>query len=166
MEQNDNRLDPLILQNRNKRVGRLGFVEEIPPLNTGGGNQRVGRFQRHADKGDLDVVKALDPIGGQRRFAGFLMDDVGGQPLEVGSGVWLGREVAAVDGMTASVLHAEQFGNPFVKFMVAYAGDVELHRVERFYRWFIMKKPRKSRRPANEVSRGDGQAELLILAQL
>ena len=35
-----------------------------------------------------------------------------------------------INGMAASVLHAQQFRGAFVKFVVAHAGDVEMHRVE------------------------------------
>ena len=50
---------------------------------------------------------------------------VGGEPLEVGAGVRLVREVAAVDRMTAAVLHAEQLGDTFVELVVADARHVE-----------------------------------------
>ncbi len=144
VQQHDDGLDALRLQDWDERVGRLGLVEEIPTLDAGSGDQGVGGLKRHADEADLDVIEPLDPVGGQGRLAA-LVDDIGGEPLEVGAGVRLAREIAAIDGVTAAVLHTQQFGDTLVKFVVADAGDVELHRVERLDGRFVVEEPGKGR---------------------
>ena len=68
--------------------------------------------------------------------------------------------------MTTAVLHAEQFGDTLVELVVAHAGDVEMHRVERFDGRFIVEEAGKGWRATDEVTCGDGQAELVALAQL
>ncbi len=112
---------PCDLQDRDERIGRFGLVEEVPALDAGGGDQGVGRFERHADESDLDALDLLHPVGRQRGLAGSLVDDVGGEPLEVGAGVRFTREVAAIDRVTAAVLHPEQFGDAFIELVVAHA---------------------------------------------
>ena len=116
-------------------------------------------------KPTFDVVKALDPVRWQGRVAG-LVDDVGGEPLEVGTGVRLVGKVAAIDGVTSAVLHAQQLGDALVELVVAHAGYIELHRVERLHGGFIVEEPGEGRRATDEVAGGDGQAELLAFDEV
>ncbi len=166
VQEDDDGLDALLFQDRHECIGGRGFVEEVPALDPGGGDQRVGGLERHADEGDIDAVNFLDPVGRQGCFAGGLVDDVGSKPLEVSAGVRLAREVAAIDGMAAAVLHAQQFGDALVELVVAHAGNIEMHRVERFDGWFVVEEPGKGGRTTDEITRGDGQAVLVALTQL
>ena len=94
------------------------------------------------------------------------VDDVGGKPLEVSTGKGRLREVAAINGMAAAVLHTLEFYDAFIKLVIAHAGHVEVHGVQRLNGWFIMEQSGEGRRAANQVAGGDGQAEFLALAQL
>ena len=165
VQQHDDGIDALRFQDRYERVGRLGLVQEIPALDAGSRDQRVRRLERHADEADLDALDPAHPVGRQRCLTG-RVDDIGRQPLEVGAGKRGIREVAAVDGMAAAVLHAQQLGHAFVKLVVADAGHVQPHRVQRLDGRFVVKEPGKGRRAANQVARGDGQAVLVALSQL
>ncbi len=82
-------------------------------------------------KPTLTLLTRSIQYGRKRRLAGGRLDDVRREPLEVGAGVWLIGEVAAVYRVTTAVLHTKQFGDPFVEFVIADTGHIELHRVQR-----------------------------------
>ena len=86
MQQNHDGFHTLCSENGDECVCGFGLVEEVIPLDAGGGDKSVGGLQCHADEADLDVLNALDPVGRQRSVAG-LIDHVGGEPLKVCAGV-------------------------------------------------------------------------------
>ncbi len=165
VEQHDDGLDALSLQLGHQGVGGLDLVEEVVALDAGGGHEGVGGLEGHADEADLDAVDLLDPVRGQRGGAA-LVDHVGRQPLEVGAGVGLIGEVAAVDRVAAAVLHAQQLGDALVELVVADAGHVEVHGVERFDRRLVVEQAAEGGGTPDEVAGGHGQAVLLAGPQL
>jgi hypothetical protein len=54
-----------------------------------------------------------------------LLEDVGREPLEVGPGIRLLRDVTAVLGMAAAVLPAQQLLGALVELVVADAANVQ-----------------------------------------
>ena len=140
MQQHNDCIDALGFQNRNQFIGRLGLVEEFPTLDPGCRYERIGGLEGHSDEADLHAFHLLDPVRGQRRISARVFD-IGGQPPEVGTCVWGIREVAAIDGMTAAILHSQQFGHSLIELMVADARDIETHGIQRFHRRFVMEEP-------------------------
>ena len=68
--------------------------------------------------------------------------------------------------MTATVLHAQQLGNTLIEFVVADAGHVQAHGIERFDRRLVVEQPGEGRRTADQVSGGDSQRMLVPHPQL
>ena len=89
-------------------------------------------------------------------------DDVGGQPAEVRAGVAAGtpRRVAAVVRVAAAALHAQQLGHALVELVVADAGHVEAHGVERLDRRLVVEQPGQERRAADQVTGGHGVGDV------
>ena len=117
-------------------------------------------------KPTLTPPTSLIQYGGKDGLARALLDHVRRQPLEVRSGVGLVREVAPVDGVAPALLHALELGHAVIELVVADAGGVQLHRVERLDGGLVVEQPRQRRRSADEVARGHGQAEALAGTQL
>ena len=166
VQEHDDRLDALPLQLGDERVGGLGLVQEAPALDPGLSDERVGVLQRHADEADLHALDLLDPVRRKRRLAGGVVDGVRGEPLEVRSGVGRTGEVTPVDGMAATVLHAEELGDALVELVVADARHVEAHCVQRLDGRLVVEQARQERRAPDEVAGSDGEAVLLAGAEL
>ena len=109
-------------------------------------------------KPTLTPLIFLIEVPGRSVSAVVLADDVGREPLEVGTGVRRLREVAAVDRVAAAVLHAEQLVRALVELVVADGADVEAHLVERLDRGLVVEHARQERRAADEVPGRDRQA--------
>ena len=164
MQEHDDRLDTLGLQFRNEGVGRLGLVEEVPSLDASSSYERVRCFERHANEGNLDVVEPLDPIRWQRGFA-VIIDYVCSEPLEVGSRIRFVREVATVDGVASTVLHAQQLVHTLIELVIADTRDIQVHCIQGFDRWLVVKQPGEGWRASDEVAGCDSEAELVALTQ-
>ena len=92
VHEHDDRLDALLLEDRRpgrwrSRTSSLKSTVETPAGLTSGGRGLEG----HADEADLGAGDLLDPGAGQAGAAAVLLDDVGGQPREVGAGIRLRR---------------------------------------------------------------------------
>src|SRR5690606_29657632 len=161
VQQHDDGLDAGSLQLLRRRVGGLHLVEEVDGGHAAGGDQRGGALQRHPDEAHVDAVDGTHLGARQQGLARvgltILVDHVGGQPLEVGAGVRLVREVAAVDRVAATVLHAQQLGGALVELVVAHRADVEADRVEALHGRFVVEQTRQERRAADEVTGRHGQ---------
>ena len=74
-------------------------------------DQSGRRLEGHPDVADLDPAYLLDHGAGQDGPTGAVPDHVGGQPAEVGAGVFTPapRAVAAVVRVAAAALHPQQF---------------------------------------------------------
>jgi hypothetical protein len=111
---------------------------------------------------------AVEPVAvgvaGLRRRDARLPRDVGGQPREVRTGVAVGV-VAALCRGAAAVLHAQELVDALVELVVAHAGDVEAHGVERLDRRLVLEQAGHDRARADEVAGGDGHAVPLAGAQ-
>ena len=105
----------------------------------------------------LHAAEALDRVRREDRLAGRLVLHVGGEELEVGA---LERVavLAAVDGMAAAVLHAQELGDALVELVVADAVEVEAEQVQRLDRRLVVEQRREERRGADEVAGRDDDA--------
>ena len=77
----------------------------------------------------LAPPRSADLVGREDRLARVLVDDVGGEELEVGAGEAV-AVLAAIDRVAAAVLHAQQLVDALVELVVADGRDVETERVQ------------------------------------
>ncbi|MEZ5236002.1 MAG: hypothetical protein R2749_25390 [Acidimicrobiales bacterium] len=151
VQQHDDRLHPLGGELRGGGVGGGHLVGEAQPADAGLGHQLGRALQRHADEAHPHAAHRLDRRTGQHGLGAAGEVHVGGQPREVGAVVGPVGEVAAVVGVAAAVLHALQFGQALVELVVAHAGHVEAHRLERLDAGLVVEQARQERRPADQV---------------
>ena len=98
-------------------------------------------------------------VAGQDRPAGRGADHVRRQPLEVGAGVAVlapGREAAILGMAAATALHPSQLGNAFVELVVAHAGHIETHGVQRLDGGLVVEQPGQEGAAADQVAGGHG----------
>ena len=65
----------------------------------------------------------IDPVRRQGRVAE-IVPHVGRKPLEVSTRIWCILEVAAINRMATSVLHAQKLGHALIELVVSDARDV------------------------------------------
>ena len=156
VQQDDDRLDPLLLEVRHERVHRIGFVVEVD-VGRGGRRHDVGRaLQRHADDGDLDSRELVDGERREDRLAGVLVGHIGGEELEVGSLEPVTGE-ASLHRVAAALLHTRQLGRSFVELVVPDAVVIEADQVHRLDRRLVVEDRRNERGGPDEVAGGHEQ---------
>ncbi len=151
MQQDDDRLDPLPLEERHQRVDGVGLVVEVQIGGCLGSDDGGGGLQRHADDGDLDPGELLDRVWREDRVPGVLVRDVGREELEISALEPIAGE-APLDGVAAALLHACQLGGALVELVVADAVVVETHQVHRLDRWLVMEDGRDQGSGTDDVT--------------
>ena len=109
-------------------------------------------LERQPDEPDLGAGDGPDLVGREDRLARVLVDDVGGEELEVGTGEAV-AVLTAIDRVAAAVLHAQQLVDALVELVVADGGDVETERVQRLDRRLIVE-CRRDQRAGTDVVAG------------
>jgi hypothetical protein len=165
MDQHHDGLNALGLQFGHQRVDGVRFIPEFETGNAGRRHEAGRAFQRQADEGDGNAVECLDLIGRQQRLAGLGIDGRGGEIVERRAGKGM-RALAAIDGMAATVLHAQQLLAPFVEFVIADRGDLKAHHRQCLDGRFVMKQRGEKRAGADQVARGHEYAVRFAGAEL
>ena len=78
-------LDSLLLEPGNKGVDRIGLIKEGQPRDSAAGDDQGSPLQGQADERHLDPLEVADCVGRKYGAPGPVVNDVGGQKLEVGA---------------------------------------------------------------------------------
>ena len=121
-----------------KSVYCLCLVAEGQPL-----HDRLGHYCRcglecKSDERDANALIATDAVGREDYFAGAVVNDVGGEKLEVSAAEGVPVQVA-LNRVGPTLLHPAEFGEALVKLVVAHAIEVQPHEVRGSYGWFVVK---------------------------
>lgn len=112
VKEHDDALDALALELGDQGVDGVGLVAELETGHPRRGDDFSGALEGHADEGDLGALEVLHLVGRKDGVDGVGPHHLGGQEPELGEGVAV---EAAVDGMAATFLHAQEVGRPFVE---------------------------------------------------
>ena len=154
MHQQHDGLDALALQLGHQRVDGVGLVAKLQPGHAAGHHHARCAFERDADEGHRNAVIGLDGVGREQRLAAGQDPRVGGQVLKARAGERL-RALAAVGGVAAAVLQAQQLGLATVQLVVAHRSHRHAHQVQGLDGGLVAKQRRQQRRRANQVTRSD-----------
>ena len=155
VDEHDDCLGALAAQVGSRRVDSGRLIEEVDILDPGGTHDEIRALQRQADEANFHPIHRLDG-GGEDRLAGVLIDDIGGQELEVRALVGMAG-IAAVCRMAAAVLDAQQLVDALVELVVADGRHVHADEVQRLDRRLIVECRGDEWRPADVVTSGDDQ---------
>ncbi|SOZ12494.1 protein of unknown function [Cupriavidus taiwanensis] len=162
MQQHHDRIDVLLAQFRNQLIDRIRLGLERQACGARGRHHRRRVLQRHADKGHLGPVEGLDLVCRQQRLAGRLVDDIGGQVLELRPGVRaVGHACVHADNAAPAVgrprkapaiLQPQQLIAALVELMIAHRRDLQAHLAQHIDGRLLMERPGNQRRSADHVA--------------
>ena len=118
VDQDHDGLDAVRLQFRHERVHRVGLVAEFEAGDALRGDDAGRALQGQADEGNGNTVELSDLVGREDGLAVSGVEGGGGQIMKFGAGKRM-RPLAFVDGMTAAVLHPQQFVLALVELVIA-----------------------------------------------
>ena len=165
MDQHHDGLDAARLQFGQQRVDGVGLVPEFQVGDAGRRHQVRRALQGQADEAHGNAAELPDLVGRKHGLAGALLEGAGGQITKLGAAERM-RSLAAVDRMTAAVLHPQQLVLALVEFVIADGSHREPHLVERFDGGLVVEHRRQKRAGADQVAGGDEDRVLVSLAQL
>ena len=149
-KKHDDGFDALFLQLGHQGIDCFHLIFEGQARHPATGDNAWGLFQGQPDECHLHALVIPDGIGREDGFASGVIDDVGGEELEVGARKGIAVEVA-VNRVRPAMLHPQQLRYPLIEFMVAHAVDIQAHEIHGFNGGFVVEERRDQWRRSDEV---------------